>query len=525
VVTARRAAARDKIVTEGVTEGETIAAIDVGTNAVRLELARPLPDGSLETLHQERDPVRPGEGVFATGLLPRPVADRLVATLRRYAALCRRHRARVRAVATSAVREARNRDEIVRRVRSEAGLALDIISGQEEARLICLGVLHGKPAGERSLVIDIGGGSTEVASAAGDQPLDLWSVALGSVRVTELFEASREVPGKKLRLMREFALEAVEETLPGRAGLGRHALGSSGTIGALVGYAAAPGTGHATARQISQAVETLADMSPEERRQRFEGRRADVIVGGAVVLEALMHHLGLKAIARAERGLRDGVLIDLTRRGAAGWGGALGDAAIAMGRRFWFDEKHGRQVARLALALFDDLATLHGLPAAVRPLLEVAALLHDVGNAVSYQRHHKHTFYLIQNADMPGLADRERLTAALIARFHRRSPPQAGHELLEGLDKTELALVRKASTLLRVADSLDRSHHQPVGTLRARATRHAVTVRVRAHAALDLEIWDAEHEAALFRQVFGRRLELSVTRSSPGRQKRVAGVD
>src|SRR5690242_11092653 len=144
-------------------QDQVLAAIDVGTNAVKLELARPLPDGSLETLHEERDPVRPGEGVFRTGSIPAPVADRLLSALRRYAALCRRHRALVRAVATSALREAKNADEVRRRVRLETGLSLDVVSGKEEARLICLGVLYGKPAGARSLVIDIGGGSTEVA--------------------------------------------------------------------------------------------------------------------------------------------------------------------------------------------------------------------------------------------------------------------------------------------------------------------------------------------------------------------------
>jgi exopolyphosphatase/guanosine-5'-triphosphate,3'-diphosphate pyrophosphatase len=152
------------------THERVLAAIDLGTNAIRLEIARPLPDGSLETLHQERDPVRPGEGVFATGLIPKKVADRVMATLSRYAALCRRYKARVRAVATSAVREAKNSDEIVRRARREAGTELEVVSGREEARLICLGVLAGRPPRARSLLVDIGGGSTEVATAEGVHP-------------------------------------------------------------------------------------------------------------------------------------------------------------------------------------------------------------------------------------------------------------------------------------------------------------------------------------------------------------------
>ena len=491
-----------------------IAAIDVGTNAVRLELARPVADGAFDTLHQERDPVRPGEGVFETGSMPTAVVNRLIATLRRYGALCRRHKAKVRAVATSALREARNRDEIVRRTRSEAGLLLEVVSGKEEARLICLGVLYGKPANERSLVVDIGGGSTEVATAVGEDPTNLWSVALGSVRVTEVFQTQTRVSGKQLKLMRAFAAEAVQEALPGRGALSaKSALGSSGTINALVTYAAAEGTGHATAAQISESVDELVEMGPDGRRRMFDGRRADIIVAGAVILESVMRHLGIQRITRTDRGLRDGILVDLIRRKSTGYDGSLEATALAMGRRFYFDEGHSKQVAKFALSLFDDLAPLHKLPAAARPLLEVAALLHDIGNSVSYQRHHKHTHYLIQNADIPGLADRERQLAALIARFHRRSPPELGHVLLADLTPSEVSLVRKASTLLRIADSLDRSHHQPVKGVRARIEGTSVQLRLLAKQPVDLELWDAQHEVPLFRRVFGKRLDMLVTRS------------
>ncbi len=215
--------------------------------------------------------MRPGEGVFRTGAIPREVADRLLSTLRRYGALCRRYHADVRAVATSALREAKNRDAIVRRARDEAGLRLEVISGMEEARLTTLGVLRGKPPPARSLCVDIGGGSTEVAAATGENPTAMWSVALGAVRLTELFGTSRGVTGKQLKLIRGFASEALTESLPARiARTPRSALGSSGTINAVVAFAAAEGTAHATARQITQAVEELAEMSPAQLRKRFD---------------------------------------------------------------------------------------------------------------------------------------------------------------------------------------------------------------------------------------------------------------
>lgn len=490
-----------------------LAAIDVGTNAVRLELARLLANGSLELLHQERDPVRPGEGVFKTGVIPREVADRLLSTLRRWGALCRRYHAQVRAVATSAVREAKNRDEIVRRVREEAGLRLEIISGMEEARLITLGVLWGKPPSTRSLCIDIGGGSTEVASALGDTPNAMWSVGLGAVRLTELFGTAKTMSKKQLKLMRGYVSEALTEGLPARiAGAPRAALGSSGTIGAVVAYASSEGTSHATARQISQVVEDLVDTSPAQRRKRFDPRRAEIICAGAVILEQLVKHLGLESVTAVQRGLREGILVDLIRRKDAGEDHSLHEAALVVGRRFHFDEAHGTQVTRLALQLFDDLAPLHNLPASARPLLEVAGLLHDIGNAVSYQKHHRHSYYLIQNAEIPGLRERERELVARIARYHRRSAPDPSHSGMEGLSAGEIRVVRKLATLLRLADSLDRSHRQSIVRLQARLLPNAVMLKLRARSPLDLELWDATHEAGLFRRVFGRKLLMQVMR-------------
>jgi len=492
-----------------------LAAIDVGTNAVRLEIARPLPDGSLETLHQERDPVRPGEGVFATGSLTRPVADRLIATLSRYGALCRRHRAKVRAVATSAVREARNRDEIVRRARREAGIVLEVVSGREEARLICLGVLDGRPAGSRSIVLDIGGGSTEVAAAIGDQATSLHSVALGAVRLTEIFDSSGKVSPERLAVMRSFAAEAFRDELPGKLPLPRVrvALGSSGTVNAIV--AARGDSRRMTLRKVERAVEEMAAMSLFERRRSFEPRRAEIIVAGAVILEAAMRQLGLEAVHAVDTGLRNGILLDLARRSPAAAAAAAAGrsaAAVALGRRFAFDEPHARKSADLALALFDQLAGLHRLPASARSVLEAAALLHDVGHAVSPNRHHKHTFYLVSNADIPGFSDEERRLVALVARYHRRSAPERHRPDLEELSAPDFRLVRRLVAILRIADALDRSHHQPVVDVRATWRDDAVRVAARTRGAIDLEMWDVAREAPLFRAVFGKRLHVEPAR-------------
>jgi exopolyphosphatase / guanosine-5'-triphosphate,3'-diphosphate pyrophosphatase len=289
------------------------AAIDVGTNAARLEMARMGP-GGLERVLKEREAIRPGEGVFARGAMPPEAVERLVDTLRRYAVLCRRHGARVRAVATSALREARNQAKVLRRVREETGLALEVVSGEEEARLICLGVLHRTPPRERSLLVDIGGGSTEVVLATGEHPQGLWSLALGAVRLSQHFDTTGEVTPAQLRRMREDVDARLRESLPGFVPrLPRVALGSSGSIRAVVDFASREG-GEASLAQLTRAVETLARMSPQERREHFEERRADIIVAGALLLERVAQHMGVERVLSVKRGLRDGVLVDLMAR-------------------------------------------------------------------------------------------------------------------------------------------------------------------------------------------------------------------
>ena len=193
-----------------------------------------------------------------------------------------------------------------------------------------------------------------------------------------------------------------------------------------------------------------------------------------------------------------------------------------LGRRFFFDEAHGMQVAVLAGVFFDQLAALHRLPAAVRPYLEVAAILHDIGHSVSYQKHHRHSEYLIRNGDIPGLSDHERDLVARIARYHRRSHPDLTHPGMEGLAPGDARVVRKLATLLRVADALDRSHAQPISKLRAERKDAAVVLHLSAAGPADLELWDVANEAPLFRKVFGAKLLIhagAARRGHPARGK------
>ena len=291
---------------------ETLAAIDVGTNSVRMTLARPRADGSLGIVCERRDAVRPGEGVFGNGSIAPVAVDRLLTVLSRYGAICRAFDAEVRAVATSAVREADNRHTVLARARRETGLEVEVLSGREEARLICLGVLGEQPPHARSLVIDVGGGSTEIISACGERPVALWSIALGAVRLTE--QLGKHDRGDELRVLRAHARAIVAEALPRDIAEPPHAvLGSSGTIRAIVGFAAPGGTARATRGQLAAAVVDIAAMTAAERLAHFGAERADVVTAGAVALEAIVEHVGLDAIVAVQAGLRDGVLAEMTR--------------------------------------------------------------------------------------------------------------------------------------------------------------------------------------------------------------------
>lgn len=292
-----------------------LGAVDVGTNSVRLAIAHVGPDRSLTPLHDERESVRPGEGVFTSGVMSVAAVGRLVAVLHRYRALGQQHRARLRAIATSAFRHASNADEVVRRVRWEVGLDLEVITGREEARLVCLGALHDRRLAARCLVLDIGGGSTELILAHGQVPLALWSMPLGCVRLCELAAGAGCTNDREslpfLRRLVAAALDEISLTHVPRAM--RVAIGASGTVRALVAYAAEGGS-QASRRQIEALPEALEGLGPGGRARHFEPRRADVILAGAVILDGLARRLRLTGVEVSAGGLREGLILDMASR-------------------------------------------------------------------------------------------------------------------------------------------------------------------------------------------------------------------
>jgi exopolyphosphatase/guanosine-5'-triphosphate,3'-diphosphate pyrophosphatase len=292
------------------------AAIDVGTNAVRLKIARRSNSGSLKLVHQNRDPLRPGDAVFQTGVIPDATVDRLVFTLCEYADEARHHRAVLRAVATSALRNAHNRAEVIARVKLEANVTLEVITGLEEARLTCLGVLEGTAADVRSLCLDIGGGSTELALARGEHPAKLFSVEMGALRLMDQLDPTARFQGSLRERLWALAEHAVTALPAGIDDL-RHAVVSSGTTRALVAFATGETREMATLDELAAATTELLELGPAGRRRFYDRRRADLVVTGGVILVAVMRRLGLHSVRAVRKGLRDGVLIDLSRRDAA----------------------------------------------------------------------------------------------------------------------------------------------------------------------------------------------------------------
>ncbi len=523
--------------------GKVVAFVDMGTNSVRLLIVRIRPNHSFAVLNSQKETIRLGDHEFGERLLQKAAMDRAVLVCRRFVALAKAHGAEeVIAVATSATREARNKEEFLKRLKRESGLEVHPISGREEARLIYLGVSSTIHIGRRrALFIDIGGGSTELVLGDQEQIHYLDSLKLGAIRLTTEFLEDDEgaIDDEEYEAICRH-VERVSVVPLGRLSRRRIelAIGSSGTIENLAEIAARKFLGRRRGRddvmtreQLRKAVKMLCAL-PLEQRRKVKGMnpgRADIIIGGAAILETIMDELDLDEVRISDRGLKDGMLVDyLARRGGAPRLARLSvreRSVLQLARACQFDEAHARVVQRLALELFDSAreAGLHGYGAAERELLGYAATLHDIGVFLSYDNHHEHTWYLVKNADLLGFDQVEVAQIAALAYFHRRSFPETGHPKLKGLSKGERAVVERLSVILRIAESLDRSRSAAVAHARLR-TEGEKKVFLELNAARDyhLELWSAESHGEAVKQAFGRKLRVRgrlVRRAGQGLKK------
>lgn len=524
------------------------AALDLGSNALRLRIVEAqagmpgreqlslLPEGGASGWREVvslRAPVRLGAEVFLTGKLAAASIGQATSALREFRQSMDDAKVDAyRATATSAVREASNGATLVERARREAGIELEVIEGMEEARLIQLAVTRRLNLAEkRALLVDVGGGSTELTYL--DKGRSKWAISLpiGTVRLLEMFvRKPLAIDRRRQTLLFEGVDRVLAEAVPVLKKMPfDFVVGTGGSVDTLSELCALKG-GHAGyPRAVDVGVmKTLLGrlfaMTPEQRKETFGLRpdRADTIVTAASIFLRVAETFGATAIVAPGVGLKEGILEELVDRYFDRWdkeadASAVIDGCIRLGKRYGFDQAHGELVATLATSLFDAMADYHGFGDRERLLLRAAAMLHDVGDYVRYDGHHKHSYYLIQNSDIMGLTPDERAVVANVARYHRKSPPDPSHPNFRDLDKDARTKVRGLAAILRIADALDREHLGKVQSLKAeidpKARRLNLVVTGDEHR--ELEEWTVRHKSELFRDVYDLEVNLAAATGAP----------
>jgi exopolyphosphatase / guanosine-5'-triphosphate,3'-diphosphate pyrophosphatase len=502
-----------------------VAGIDIGSNAIRFVAAEFTARESFAPLEYFREPIRLGHDAFRAQVLGQEAMDAAVDALTRMRTVMDSLKVNgYRAVATSAVRDSRNGEEFVERVWEESGIRIETITGTEEAHLVWLAVRERIDLDESQWVlVDLGGGSVEISLVEGEELRWTESHPLGTVRLLEeLGDLSGESPDWVRRRLEDHAamlrISAITRQVDaaGMVATG----GNMETLAELTGSRRdARGVARVRLETLRAAIERLGPLSTRDRVKELGLRedRADVILPAAVVYERIARLLGVNQIIVPNVGVKEGLLLDavddllehgghearLEREALAG--------ATALARRYEFDAAHAEQVTRLSLELFDQLRELHRLGDTERRILIAAALLHDIGQFVSYRRHHKHSYYLIANSELPAFTPRQILLVALVARYHRRGEPQEEHEGYAELSRGEREVVDRLSSLLRVADALDREHQQQVATLTATLDEgKELVLAVQGTGDLLPERWAVQRKAKMFERVFDLRVRFSV---------------
>jgi exopolyphosphatase/guanosine-5'-triphosphate,3'-diphosphate pyrophosphatase len=506
-----------------------LGAIDVGTNSIHLIVVELDPRfGTSRTILKAREMVRLGGGdALARGYLPKKAMQRGVEAIARFADEARLAGAtEIRAVATSAVREAANRDEFLAAVKAASGVTVEVLSDTEEARLIHLGVSRGYPLYDRvACIVDVGGGSTEFIVADEERPFYLHSVRLGSLRLYDEYLRDAESPLAYRKLVRHVRTELA----PVASQLADHRfetmIGTSGTMLGLASLDAAteaepPPRVHGYVLRLGrlrQLQHAMLRMTPAERRKMpgMNPRRADIIIAGAAIVIAALELLGRDEIVVSERALRDGLVVDYLERNIA-LAGRLGDermrrfdAAHELARRFGSNGVHENQVAALTVSLFDQLLELHRFEPADRDVLFAAALVHDVGRAVNESAHHKHGAYIVRNAGLAGWRPEEIDLMAALVRYHRKALPKPTHPEWASADPALRRRIAGLAGLLRLADGLDTRRLGLVTAVDAVRTPGAVELRVIAQQDVTSEMAAARFKSDLFTRAFGVAVDVT----------------
>lgn len=529
------------------------AALDLGSNALRLRIVEAhgtassreqlslLPEASAvyREITSLRSPVRLGSEVFVTGRLATASIGQACAALKEFRqAMDGAKVDAYRATATSAVREASNGTTLVERARREAGIELEVIEGVEEARLIQLAVVRRLGLGDkRAILVDVGGGSTEITYMDRGRNAFSMSLPIGTVRLLETYlRGAKTVDRTRQKLLFEGIDRALAEARSAKKMPFEIMVGTGGSVDTLCELSPMKGGHGGYPRAVEVAamkglLGKLFAMTVDQRRDTHGLRpdRADTIVPAASIFLRAAEQLGAAAIVAPGVGLKEGILEELIDKYFDRWDResetrTVVDACVRLGHRYGFDQAHGELVASHAMSLFDDLAKVHRLGERDRLLLRAAAVLHDIGDYVRYDGHHKHSYYLIQHSDIMGLSRDERAIVANVARYHRKSPPDPSHPNFRDLDKDARAKVRSMAALLRIADALDREHQGKVKSVRAEIEdgKRRVQLHITGDEERELEEWTVRAKSDLLRDVLD--LEVTITADTQKPSQRGEGA-
>ena len=523
-----------------------IAAIDIGTNSVHVIIVQVRADRSFEIIDREKEMVRLGSGGLGGRSLTEPAMLAALQALGKFTRLAESHDVdEIVAAATSAVREADNGREFLGAIRQRTGIQVRVISGTEEARLIHRAAVYGVDvSGGAAVVIDVGGGSVELTQGTGARAHVAQSLKLGVIRLTEQFIRSDPLSRRDERQMVSHVTETIAPTVEKIVSRGfDRVIGTSGTILSLgslaVGEGRAVGSDDLRSRRVSaKQIRRLRrdlcalDLPGRLRLPGLDPRRADLAVAGSILLDTVLRQIGAVELTLCDLALREGLALDYLSRNRAHiakveqFPDVRRRSVVELAERCNYASEHAEQVRRLSLSLFDQTQPAHGLGAREREWLDHAALLHDIGVHISYGRHHKHSYYLIKNGDLRGFEPEEVEAIALVARHHRRGLPKKSRGGYASLPARHRRTVRTLAAMLRLAEGLDRSHAQSVGSVEIVPGLRDYLLRLTPAGDTELELWAAQRSVAPLEAVLGRIIRFEVdsdaTRASlrPSRPRR-----
>ena len=512
-----------------------LAAIDIGTNSLHMIIVRVRADRSFEVIDREKEMVRLGAGGLDGRALTPEAVHAALQVMSKFRRLADSHGVdEIIAVATSATREARNGSEFLKTIAEHTGIRVRVISGTEEARLIHRAAAYGVglTSDVAAVVIDIGGGSVEITRGAGPVMEAGRSFKLGVIRLTERFVKSDPLTPRDERKLNGFIDDEVGKYLGQIVKLGfDRVIGTSGTIQSIGAVAVGNRSSNTTlrnrritAKQLRRARKELVARDLEGRLKipGLEPRRADLAVAGSILLDAIVRRLGADDLTLCDLSLREGLILDYIARHrkqiaqADRYPDVRRRSVFELAERCNYRPEHAQQVATLATLLFDQTQTIHGLTAREREWLEYAALLHDIGVHISYERHHKHSYYLIENGDLRGFEPEEIGIIGLIARYHRQGAPKRRHEQFGHFTRKRRRTIRTLAAMLRLAEGLDRSHSQPVSGLEVHDRGDDALLQLRANGDAELELWAATRHAGEFERLLGKPLRVEVSAAAAG---------